>query len=273
MNINKTDFFNLIKQSVFRGKLTQPQVEGCEIILDTCIDKKVSNAQTAYILATAYHETAHTMQPVRETLAKTDAEAIRRLDNAFAKGQLKWVKTPYWKTGYFGRGYVQLTHKYNYEKAGKLLKLDLVNNPPLTMKPEVSVEILVQGMIDGWFTGKKLNDYINSSGNNFIGARRIVNGTDQDKLIAGYAASFLKALNGSLSDSKTSTYTNIPVDGKKPLESSTVAVTTAQAAVATGVVAASGFPGYVTFGLMLVIALMAGYIISERLRHSKENGV
>ena len=44
---------------------------------------------------------------------------------------------------YKGRGYIQLTGKYNYEKAGKALGLDLVKNPQLVEKPEVAAKVAV----------------------------------------------------------------------------------------------------------------------------------
>ncbi|WP_245410214.1 glycoside hydrolase family 19 protein [Falsochrobactrum shanghaiense] len=146
--------------------------------------------QLAYVLATAYHETAHTMKPVRETLAKTDAKAKEILTKAWKAGKLPWVKSDYWSGGYFGRGYVQLTHKANYERAGREFGVDLVNNPSLALEADIAAQIIVLGMRDGWFTGKELGDYITLQYSNFVSARRIVNGTDKDALIAGYARKY-----------------------------------------------------------------------------------
>lgn len=145
--------------------------------------------QLAYILATAYHETAHTMKPVRETLATSDKQAIARLDSAFAKGQLKWVKTPYWRDGWFGRGYVQVTHKANYDKFG------IGKNEAL--QADTATRVLLDGMMNGMFTGKRLSDYVTLSKSDFVNARRAVNGTDRAKDIAGYAREYdadLKAI-------------------------------------------------------------------------------
>jgi len=160
------------------------------LILSVCKANGLLRNQAAYVLATAYHESAHTMKPVRETLASSDAQAISRLENAWKKGQLSWVKTPYWREGFFGRGYVQLTHKTNYEKASKRLGVDFVSSPSLVMKPDYSARILVLGMNEGMFTGKKLSDYITLQRSDFKGARRIVNGTDKASLIAGYAKQY-----------------------------------------------------------------------------------
>lgn len=44
---------------------------------------------------------------------------------------------------YKGRGYIQLTGKYNYAKAGEALGLDLVKKPELVEKPEVAAKVAV----------------------------------------------------------------------------------------------------------------------------------
>jgi len=54
--------------------------------------------------------------------------------------------------------------------------------------------VMVKGMARGWFTGKKLADYITPTACNFIGARRIINGQDKAAKIAGEADVFLAAL-------------------------------------------------------------------------------
>ncbi len=164
------------------------------LILAECKRHGLLRNQTAYVLATAEHETGGTFKPVRETFAKTDRQVKARLENAFKKGQLKWVKTPYWRDGYFGRGFVQLTHKNNYVNAGKKLGLDLVSRPSDAMKPNVAAQIIVIGMKEGWFTGKKLSDYVTLTRSNFKHARRIVNGSDRASTIAALAVKHDRAL-------------------------------------------------------------------------------
>jgi hypothetical protein len=58
------------------------------------------------------------------------------------------------------------------------------------MEPEVSAEIAVLGCKEGWFTGKKLSDYIRLDTSDFRNARRIVNGMDKADLIAGHARDY-----------------------------------------------------------------------------------
>ncbi|MBV2144255.1 hypothetical protein KUG47_12200 [Falsochrobactrum sp. TDYN1] len=160
------------------------------LLIEAGRERGLLRNQMAYVLATAYHETAHTMKPVRETLAKTDAKAKEILTKAWKSGKLPWVKSNYWSGGYFGRGYVQLTHKANYERAGRELGVDLVNNPSLALEADIAAQIIVRGMQDGWFTAKELADYITLQYSNFVSARRIVNGTDKANLIAGYARKY-----------------------------------------------------------------------------------
>lgn len=161
-----------------------------QLIISEGRKRQLLRNQLAYVLATAFHETAHTMKPVRETLATSDAQAIARLDNAWKKGQLKWVKTPYWREGWFGRGYVQLTHKANYDKASTKLGVDLVSNPSKAMDPHIAAAVLVVGSKDGWFTGKKLSDYITLQKSDFVNARKIINGTDRASDIAALARQY-----------------------------------------------------------------------------------
>jgi hypothetical protein len=185
---------------LFGGSLSQQQVDGFKIIFEAW--RKVGSGNErdlAYILSTAYHETARTMQPVRETRAITDAKAKERLTKAWKSGKLPRVKSDYWSGGWFGRGFVQLTHRENYVKAGKKLGIDLVSDPSKAMIPEVSALILVRGMQEGWFTGMKLADAAD-----FREARRVVNGTDCASQIAMYADAFLSALD-AMDDAPTIT--------------------------------------------------------------------
>ena len=187
--MNRAVFFDAIRPLF--GGLSTDQVRGLEILL-AAVDGLPVRHQ-AYVLATAYHETAATMQPVRETLAKTDAEAARRLERAWKAGKLSWVKTPYWRADngkyWIGRGYVQLTHKVNYERAGKRMGIDLVADPSAAMSPMLAARIIVQGMSEGWFTGVKMSDCAT-----YRDMRKVVNGMDKADMIAGYAAKFEAAL-------------------------------------------------------------------------------
>lgn len=151
-----------------------------QLIIDTCKKHNVLRNQTAYVLATAYWETAHTFKPVKEGYWLKNAERWR-------KKNLR-----YWP--WYGRGFVQLTWEVNYIRAGKELGVDLTTRPDDVMEPKIAADILVVGMIEGWFTKKKLSDYITLKKSQFTPARRIINGTDEAQAIAEIARKYDKEL-------------------------------------------------------------------------------
>lgn len=169
------------------GRLRQSQVEGFEAILNFWEKEGYQDLRhLAYMLATAWHETARTMQAIEE-YGKGRGRRYGRLD-------------PVTGEVYYGRGLVQLTWDYNYKKMGKILNRPLYQNPSLALNLAVAVEIMFEGMLTrksfkGDFTGKALENYFNKKTNDPIGARRIINGTDKARLIAGYHEKFLEALS------------------------------------------------------------------------------
>ena len=48
----------------------------------------------------------------------------------------------YWPSGYFGRGFIQLTWRGNYLEAGEALGLDLVGMPELALDSTVAARVL-----------------------------------------------------------------------------------------------------------------------------------
>lgn len=200
---NKAEFFNTLRRGNLLGPdLTLNEVQGTEAIVDACAAANWPMSWVAYALATAYHETAHTMLPIKEMGG--NAYFTRMYDITGNRRQMAinhGNKTPGDGPKYAGRGYVQLTWKSNYIKAGNKLGIDLVNKPDLAMDKKHAADILVFGMQEGWFTGKSNEDYMpNEWGNTeqFKEARRIINGTDKRDLIAGYASQFQTALDDGL---------------------------------------------------------------------------
>lgn len=190
--------------AVFGTSLSARQVTAIEALLDEVQGMPLSHA--AHVLGEVYHETGGGMYPVKETVFRnskdqnpSDKTVIARLDRAYAKGQLPWVKTVYWRSGWFGRGGIQLTHKANYVKMGPIVGADLVGNPSLALDPVISARIAARGCNLGSFTGKKLSDYDDPGGFDHFNARDIVNG---DKRlngydVVGYAAAFEDALDAA----------------------------------------------------------------------------
>lgn len=204
--MNRADFFAYLRQrdsGVFGTRLSQAQVEGTDAILDSAEWYRMKDPRhVANVCGQVYHETGGYMRPIKETVFRhhkdkhpSDAEVIRRLDSAFAQGQLPWVSTPYWRTGWFGRGQIQVTHRRNYQTMGDRLGVDLVADRDLTLDPKISSRIAVVGMAEGLFTGQALSDFFDGATDDARGARRIVNGPDgTDSKVAGHHNAFLGAL-------------------------------------------------------------------------------
>lgn len=184
--IHRDYFFDNIRHYLTGGSLTQGQVEGFNVLLDWFDDENpgipdqrhLDDRMFAYCLATPWHETAFTMQPIIEY------------------GGESYLKSkPYYP--WYGRGYVQLTWEENYQKQDDKLGLGgaLITNPDLALDPVIATKILLLGMADGDFTGKCLGDYFTSDLTDWYNARRIVNGTDKASDIAAYAEKFHNAIS------------------------------------------------------------------------------
>jgi len=185
MSIHRDYFFDSIRYYLAGGSLTQGQVDGANLLLawfdlqnpDLPDQHHLDDRMLAYCFATAWHETAFTLQPVVES------------------GGESYLKSkPYYP--WYGRGLVQLTWDYNYQKQDDKLHLKgaLMANPDLALDPTLATTILLLGMADGDFTGKRLGDYFTDDLTDWYNARRIVNGTDKANEIASYAEKFCNAI-------------------------------------------------------------------------------
>ena len=200
--IDAKTFFDKIKRPLFGGSFDQTAVDNINVLLTTWARyPKMPRDEFAYVLATVLAEVGRRMGSVRETFANTDAEAIRNLESAWRRGDLPWVKTPYWREGWFGRGLAQITHKDNYRRLTVHLQargynVDLVANRDLALEQKWAALILFEGMIFGLFTGRRLSHYIDPARGvrDYKGARRIINGQNRAAEIARYAMKFRDAL-------------------------------------------------------------------------------
>lgn len=191
MSVNRAEFFASIRPRI--GPFSSSQVAGIERILDAAAGAPLSHQ--AYMLATVWHESNKTMEPVREAYW---------LSEAWRKKHLR-----YWP--WYGRGDVQLTWEYNYKKAdaacasvGLCKPGEILANPDKVMDPKISAFILRRGMDEGWFTGVKLRDCLPMKGVatrvQYMNARTIINGRDKADLIEDYAQVFERGLRaGGLS--------------------------------------------------------------------------
>lgn len=207
-------FFAELRKSL--GTFSSPQVAGIEAILDYGAHLPITHM--AYALATAWHETGEKMQPVTENLNYSVDGLLKtfgrhRISEASARRYGRSNSQPAdqeaianviyggdwglknlgnvepgdgWR--YRGRGLPQTTGRANYRKFG------LEDRPEDANKLSVAVRLLIDGSVNGTYTGKKLSDYLPSD---YVGARRVINGTDKAHEIAGYARQFENALRAA----------------------------------------------------------------------------
>lgn len=159
------------------GVLSTSQVKGIECIVQAATEAQWTYPQCAYALATVYIETADTFEPVTEY------------------GSLKYLQSKNYYP-YIGRGLVQITWEANYAKFSKLLGVDLVKNMDKALELDIALQVMIQGMSKGLFTGVGYHNLPLRRYNldDYTKARSIINGADRAKEIAGYAILFERAL-------------------------------------------------------------------------------
>lgn len=137
----------------------------------------------AYILATVHHETTFSFKVNKIEDGKGGnkkyAENIQVVDHLGCRGP----KNVVYANGYYGRGYVQLTHRDNYLAIGRAFGIgdELYINPDKAFEPEIAYFATSYGMRNGTFTQgfHKLSDYIIGKKCNYKEARQIINGKDR----------------------------------------------------------------------------------------------
>jgi hypothetical protein len=231
------------------------------LILRECRDFGCTRNQTAYILATAYWETARTMEPVREAFWLTE----------------DWRRKNLRYYPWYGRGFVQLTWEANYKKAGEKLGRDFLSDPDAVMDAGASAAILVRGMMEAWFTGKALPAYVNAQASDYRQARRVVNGMDKADEIAALARAYETDLHdwGAAPVQVANTRNPEAPARTSPAQSTTVQAGTVQAvtAVSGGVSAVAALDGTAQIVALVVcgvVLLAAVWIMRERIKKFAE---
>jgi hypothetical protein len=195
--IDRKHFFDTYRANF--GKLNAAKVNSIDFLLTKFDESFVfdSKAKIAYAFATIKRETAETYAPVMEGYWIT-TNRTTKLYNYYANHNPGALGTifPNGKTGknYLGRGFVQITHNFNYSKLGTALSIPLLANPELALEAENAFKIMEYGMANGSFTGKKLSNYFTDNGYDFYNARKMINGLDAATEIANSAKIFFKAI-------------------------------------------------------------------------------
>ncbi|HSE25758.1 MAG TPA: hypothetical protein VLB68_29095 [Pyrinomonadaceae bacterium] len=178
MKFNRETLFQRVRAAF--GSLRQSQVDGLNFLFDKLEgETNLSIEQSAYILATVKHETANTYQPIKEKRGRVGTK-------------IRAIQDRYWGSGFYGRGYVQVTWEKNYRKFG------IADDPDKALEPETAYKVLIDGMRKGLFTGYSLSHFINNTETDYINARKVVNGIDRATDIAFMAEKFEHALKASL---------------------------------------------------------------------------
>lgn len=198
MKIDAEHFFTEYRQKF--GSLNQSQVDGLNALLSQ-IESDTSwrdVRHVAYLLATIRHECASQWKPITE-YGKRDYFAKYEPSTSIGK-RLGNTEEGDGFT-YRGRGYVQTTGRRNHQRLTEVWnaahpedKRDFVTNPEQLLDPRISYFAAAEGMRIGFYTGRKLDDYINKTKCDYAGARAIINGKDRAELIASYAIKFEKIL-------------------------------------------------------------------------------
>lgn len=198
--IDRGRFFSSVRSRPFHQHLAQFQVDGMNAMLQRWEQSQFTDPRWfAYMLATVFHETNATIQPISEIGSNAYFFRMYDIDGARpsvarALGNVR----PGDGTRYHGLGLAQITGRANFAKFGKALGIPLVENPHLALRMDVALDILFTGMTTkvsgGSFTGKELDDYFNDTTDDPINARRIINGRDKADEIAATYHDFLNAV-------------------------------------------------------------------------------
>ena len=167
-----------------RNKAQANRDKSVSAIIEAARARQLSNAQVAYVLATAEHE-SDSFKTLEEYSSGTQYEGRADLGNTIAGDGARFK----------GRGYVQLTGRLNYTRYSGIAGLHLARLPIIVMNwPALSVFIIVDGMVRGVYTGRRLGDFVNSTKQDFFNARQVINGHDRAEKIAGQASDWLRQL-------------------------------------------------------------------------------
>ena len=160
------------------------QATSARAIIQAAQDRQLTKAQIAYILATAEHE-SDSFNTLEEYSDGNQYDGRASLGNTHPGDGVRFK----------GRGYVQLTGRLNYTRYSQITGLDLIKLPIILMnRAALSVFVIVDGMMLGVYTRRRLDEFVNNQKQDFFNARQVVNGHDRADKIAAQADDWLKNL-------------------------------------------------------------------------------
>jgi predicted chitinase len=192
ISIDRDMFFDMVRPMF--GNLNQEQVNAMDWFFDS-FPEAITIPQLAYALATVFHETAQTMEPITEY---GSSSYFDKYEPGTDIGDTLGNTEPGDGEKYKGRGYVMITGRANYQRAQDEIGVPLIDQPELACDRDIARQIMRQGCTQGWFTGKQFSDYIHGEMKDYYNCRRVVNGTDCADAIASYAEEFERALEASV---------------------------------------------------------------------------
>lgn len=167
-----------------RNKAQDNRDKSVAAIIEAARARQLSNPQIAYVLATAEHE-SDSFKTLEEYSSGAQYEGRAELGNTTAGDGVRFK----------GRGYVQLTGRLNYTQYGEISGVRLVRLPIIVMNwPALSVFVIVDGMLRGVYTKRRLGEFVDSNKQDFYNARQVINGHDRAQKIADQASDWLRQL-------------------------------------------------------------------------------
>jgi putative chitinase len=129
-----------------------------DILIDRAIRSGLRGSELAQFLAQTHHESGGFEKMYEQG---TQQQITRKYDIRFSPETAKELGNTRAGDGwrFRGRGYIQLTGRYNYTQATKDLGYDLINNPDLAADPYIAAEIAV------WYWQTRVQPRVNNFDN------------------------------------------------------------------------------------------------------------
>ena len=145
----------LAKDAVPKSSVTGSPHE--KFLTKAAIAAGIKGEELAQFLAQTAHE-SHNFKSMVEYGGSLD---FRKYDPKYAPKKAKQLGNKKVGDGakYKGRGYIQLTGRYNYKRAGEALGLPLEQKPELVEKPEVAAQVAI------WFWQNRVQSRVDDFGN------------------------------------------------------------------------------------------------------------